>query len=170
MPLFLNFLIFQLGWFVCITADSSVVLIYTVCAVLIHRLYVVKHNGEIGLLLLIAMMGLSWDILLIHLHILQFSASHILGAPYWLAALWIIFASTFNACLKWLQLRLKLAAVLGATCAPLSYFAGAQLSDGNTLGQPLGYSLGFMALGWAVIFPFGLFIARSFRARYGSSF
>ena len=46
-------------------------------------------------------------------------------APYWIVALWMLFATTLNVTFRWLQPRPALAAALGAVFGPVSYIAGA---------------------------------------------
>ncbi|MGI4814613.1 MAG: DUF2878 family protein [Janthinobacterium lividum] len=48
-------------------------------------------------------------------------------APYWILALWALFAVQFNTLFDWLKGRWCLAAVLGGIAGPMSFRAGAAL-------------------------------------------
>ncbi len=74
------------------------------------------------------------------------------AAPLWITALWVNFALTLNHCLKGLQGRPLLAALLGAIAAPLSYWAGAALGAAE-LRAPLWLGLGGIALVWLCVSP-----------------
>jgi len=71
--------------------------------------------------------------------------------PYWLPALWVLFATTLNVSLRWLRGRLLLAAGFGAVGGPLSFVAGARLGAAEIL-HPLPCLL-MLAVGGAVIMP-----------------
>jgi hypothetical protein len=80
-------------------------------------------------------------------------------APAWILVLWANFALTMNGCLKWLQKRLLLAAVLGAIGGPLTYFAGIKLGAA-TAGTSMPIILLVIAVTYALITPLFLEAAR----------
>jgi hypothetical protein len=72
-------------------------------------------------------------------------------APYWIVAMWGLFATTLNLSMSWLRGRQWLAALLGAVGGPLAYLAGARLG-GLQMPDPV-LALAVQALGWAVLLP-----------------
>jgi hypothetical protein len=80
-------------------------------------------------------------------------------APPWILVLWANFALTMNGCLKWLQERLLLAAVLGAIGGPLTYFAGIKLGAA-TAGTSMPIVLFGIAITYALVTPLLLEAAR----------
>src|SRR5690606_35510821 len=81
--------------------------------------------------------------------------------PVWLICLWVLFATTVNHSLYWLAPYPWLAALLTGFFAPVSYYAGVQLSDAQ-LSQPHWQPLLAVACGWGIVFP----VALGFCKRY----
>lgn len=79
-------------------------------------------------------------------------------APWWILALWALFATTLNVSLGWLRSRLLLAGVLGGVAGPFAYWAGERLGA-LSLREPVA-ALGALTLGWAAILPALLALAR----------
>lgn len=72
-------------------------------------------------------------------------------APYWIVALWGLFAIGLNVTLRWLRHRLWLAALLGAVAGPLAFASGVRLGAAQFVhAQPAVLAL---ALGWAIALP-----------------
>ncbi|MFL9896379.1 DUF2878 family protein, partial [Paraburkholderia sp. RL17-381-BIF-C] len=78
--------------------------------------------------------------------------------PWWLLALWALFAVQLNVLFGWLKRRLLLAAAAGALAGPLSFRAGAAFGAVQ-FADPV---LSFVAIGagWAVLMPLMLALAR----------
>lgn len=81
-------------------------------------------------------------------------------APMWIVALWASLGLTLHHSLSFLQTRLRLAALLGAIVAPLSYYAAAGAWQAVELAQPLAATLALLAIAWAIVLPLLLSIAR----------
>lgn len=79
-------------------------------------------------------------------------------APYWIVAMWVNFGLTLDSCLRGLQRRPLLAAVLGAVGGPLAYAAGFGLGAAERLTSP-GLTYGVLAIAWAIAVPAMLAIA-----------
>ena len=77
--------------------------------------------------------------------------------PYWLVALWGLFAVSLNVALRWLRGRAALAALVGAVVGPLSFLSGARLGAASFVDMPAALST--VALGWAVALPLLLWLA-----------
>ena len=78
-------------------------------------------------------------------------------SPYWLVALWGLFAVSLNVALRWLRGRPALAALVGAVVGPLSFLSGARLGAANFVDMPA--ALLTVAAGWAVALPLLLWLA-----------
>jgi hypothetical protein len=72
-------------------------------------------------------------------------------APYWIIAMWMLFATTLNVSMRWLRGRPKLAAIFGFFGGPASYIAGQKLG-GIVFNDELAALLA-LAIGWAIIMP-----------------
>ena len=82
-------------------------------------------------------------------------------APYWMVLMWGLFATTLNVSMRWVKnLSLPVLAVLGAVLAPLSYLAGSRL--GAVLFSDTTLALIVIAIGWAILFPLIVAIARRY--------
>ena len=79
-------------------------------------------------------------------------------APYWMIALWALFATTFNVSLRALRDRPALAALLASVGAPASYFAGARLGALEFVAA--GAALAAIGIGWALLAPLMLRAAK----------
>lgn len=71
-------------------------------------------------------------------------------APVWIMAMWMLFATTFNASLRWLRQRPFSALLLGLLFGPLSYFAGHRLGAID-FAYPNMVALPVLALLWGMI-------------------
>jgi hypothetical protein len=80
--------------------------------------------------------------------------------PLWMVALWAAFATTFNISLRSLRDRPGIVALLSLAGAPLAYAAGARL--GAFAWQDATAALAVIALGWALLLPALLAVARRF--------
>jgi hypothetical protein len=81
-------------------------------------------------------------------------------APYWMVALWGLFAIALNVTLRWLRQRWLLAAVLGAVAGPLSYLSGAHLGAARFIDRTP--ALVWLALMWAVAMPALMWLSERF--------
>jgi hypothetical protein len=124
-----------------------------------HTWFAIRPLHEIVSLAAIGAVGMAWDSLLVTLGLIDYAGAGAWpgGAPYWIAALWIAFATTLNVSLRWLRSRRWLAAVLGAALGPLAYAAadawGAlRLVDWRA-------ALLAQALGWALLLPLTSWLA-----------
>jgi len=83
------------------------------------------------------------------------------AAPYWILALWALFAAQFNTTFGWLKQpaqRMLLASVLGAIAGPMSFRAGAALGAVR-FAQPLLATI-VLAIGWAILMPVLILLSR----------
>lgn len=142
--------LFQLAWFATIFSPQQPALLLVPLLVAgLHLLW--TGRGELKLLLAITLLGTLIDSLLMHAGLFEFGEPRLL-IPTWLVLMWTLLATTLRHCLAWTARPWWLASALGATTAPLSYYAGARLAG---VGLPFGLwpSLLVLAMLWAVLFP-----------------
>ncbi len=72
--------------------------------------------------------------------------------PFWMLAMWLLFASTLTASLGWLRGRYLLSFALGAVFGPLSYLAGEGLGAISLPHPPL-ISITALSIIWALALP-----------------
>jgi hypothetical protein len=157
MPLFVNILAFQVGWFACVlgAANAAPLLGPAIVAavVTLHLSRSNKPGREMTLVLAAGFVGTVWDSALVAAGWLQYPSGNLIPgfAPYWIVAMWMLFATTLNVSLLWLRRRTVLAVILGGLSGPLTFLAGSGLG-GVTFVEPRS-GLIALALGWAVILP-----------------
>lgn len=148
----LNAVLFQLGWFACVLSPQQPWLLLVPLLVLaVHLCWLSSWATEGKLLLGSLLIGVTLDSVLLHLGLFDFGQARLL-IPLWLALLWPLLASTLRHCLAWTAQPWWRASLLGATSAPLSYYAGAQLA-GVALPYGTTATSTALALIWAVVFP-----------------
>lgn len=140
-----NFLLFQIGWTIAVAgaARGAIWLGPVVMAVVVgvHVGMVSDRARQLRYILLVGLFGTLADTLLASLGATSYpsSAPHwpFAFAPPWISALWIGFATLPRFSLAWLAQRPWLAALLGATGGPLSYFAGVRMGAVGVSADPL---------------------------------
>ena len=158
----LNLGIFQLGWFVCVLGGNLYALAYTGLALLLHHFYLVEKRAEWQLIFIILLGGSLWDLLMVQVGVIAYVDADILGLPLWLICLWALFATTFLHGLFWISRYLWLAMLFAAVFGPASYWAGSQLEQAY-FQLPLMNAMALMAIGWALLFPAALMLARRYK-------
>ena len=164
MTLALNAAAFQAGWFACVLGAAYGWPWAGVAAaaglVAFHALRAPRPGQELKLVAVAVLVGALWDSVLVAAGWIAFAPDAFAQnlAPYWILALWALFATTLNVSLGWLRRRLLLAALLGALAGPLAYWGGAKLGA-LELREPAA-ALVALALGWAAILPALLALAR----------
>ena len=161
-----NAVLFQIGWFACVlTASNNLAWLGSLAAagiLIIHLSRAFDFRTEIKTIVLITAIGTLWDSILMQSQFYQFSHGILIAgiAPYWLIALWALFATTLNLSLRWLKHRKILASALGFIVGPLSYYAGHRLGAIEFSNTTMALML--TAIGWAVILPLVLMISERF--------
>ncbi|MCM2355840.1 MAG: DUF2878 domain-containing protein [Arenimonas sp.] len=74
-------------------------------------------------------------------------------APVWIWSLWAGFALTLNHSMGFLARRPWTAALFGLVGGPLAYWTAAGAFDAVSFGAPVAWTLGALALGWALVMP-----------------
>jgi hypothetical protein len=138
----LNIIAFQIGWFACVLGGAHgwpwLGVVVTAAAVALHLYRAPRPRMEAMLIGVSGLLGFIADSLLTGIGLLRFPSGqlHAQLAPYWMVAMWMLFATTLNISLGWLKPRLGLAALLGMIAGPLAYYGGAKLG-GVSFVNPL---------------------------------
>ena len=153
----LNFIAFQVAWLACVLGganDRSMAgTMVVVAAIGLHLTLAQRPRPEALLIAAATVVGLAWESWVVALGLMSYPTGNIAPglAPYWIVAMWALFATSLNLSMAWLKGRPWLAAVFGAVGGPLAYLAGERLG-GLQMPEPL-LALGVQALGWAVMLP-----------------
>ncbi|WP_144109863.1 DUF2878 domain-containing protein [Paraburkholderia sp. BCC1886] len=153
----LYFVVCQAGWFVCVLGGAHragwLGVLFAACALAWHLTRVPAPRREARLVAVTVAIGLAWESLVVDAGLLSYpSGAWINGlAPYWLCALWALFAIQFNVVYAWLRGHVVWAALLGAIAGPLSFRAGAALGAVH-VERPVAAWV-TLSIGWAVLLP-----------------
>jgi len=157
MRLVANFLTFQLGWFSCVLGAAHGLPwlgpLVVLAVVFLHLFLSSRPMHELRLIAAAMMLGLMIDSLLLASGWLQYpNGAWLAGfAPYWIVAMWALFATTLNVSMRWLRGRTGLAALLGSIGGPLSYVAG-QKMGAISFPEPT-YALMALSATWGLAMP-----------------
>ncbi|MGF6770023.1 hypothetical protein P3T18_002502 [Paraburkholderia sp. GAS199] len=172
-PAWAYFVVCQAGWFVCVLGAAHGVgwlgMLFAVAAFVWHLTHVADARREARLVAVVVCVGMVWESLLVLAGLLAYPSGIVVAglAPYWLSALWALFAIQFNTVYVWLREKRWLAALLGAIAGPASFRAGAALGAVR-FERPLAAWL-VLALGWAVLLPALLTLARRWDGVHGEA-
>lgn len=153
----LNYVTFQVGWLALVVSaayDRPMLGLLVALMVLgLHLALVSRFWAEVKLLLACAAIGTVFDSLLLASGWVSYpNGEWIPGlAPYWIVAMWLLFAATLNLSMAWMKGRMVLAALMGLLGGPISYIAGRNLGA-IQLENPQA-ALIAVALAWAVMMP-----------------
>lgn len=151
----INFLVFQIAWFVAILGAAWDLVIPAMGLMLVltwfnlSRLQNIPQN--LKLILCAILIGLAIDSFAITLQLITFKSLSwwpTVVAPVWMLSLWGIFATTLNGYLSWINHYPWTAAIASALAGPLAYLGGEQL--GAISLSPGWHSLTYFAIAWAV--------------------
>jgi len=152
-----NLVLFKLGWVACVmlaAAGQPVMATVVVAAVVVAHLVTVPVKSKESMLLVsAAVIGMTWESLLVRFGIVSYPGYTVAAAlaPYWIVAMWVLFATTINHGLRWIKRSWIVASAAGLIGGPLAFFSGAQLGAvefSNTL-----LALVSIGVGWAVLLP-----------------
>ena len=138
----LNFIGCQVAWSACVLGganDRALAGTLVAAAVIALHLALAQRPAPETLLIVAAsLIGLVWDSTLIAIGLFTYPSGILVPglAPYWMIALWAVFATSLNLSMGFLKGRLWLAALVGAV----------------EMSEPM-LALGAQALGWAVLLP-----------------
>jgi len=151
-----NFVQFQICWFALVLSAANVMPWLGVAitgALLACHLRWFAKSREWLLLLAVGLLGWFWESLLQVSGLMIYSSEQqsLSLAPLWIAMLWLNFAATLNHSMAWLKGQWFYSLLLGASGAPLAFWAGVKLGAAS-FGDEL-VALIVISLGWALILP-----------------
>jgi len=155
--LLINLSLFKAGWLAAVfAAAASLPILGTAVigiAVAVHLWQSDEPRDELLLLALAAAVGFVWESLLVYAGIVQYGPNTALAAtaPYWIVAMWVLFATTLNVGMRWLRKNLLVASLFGGLGGPMSFLAGEKA--GAVTFPDTSTALVVIGLGWAVLLP-----------------
>ena len=156
----LNFIVFQIGWLVCVLYPGVTAVATVLAFLVVHFALVSQHRfSELQFIGLGTVLGAALDLLWFRTGVLASSEGEILLTPPWLVALWAIFMTTLNHSLGWIGRKSWLPFVLAPLAGPFAYWSASQL--GAVSLPALLPSLVALAIGWFIVFPLLLFLRNS---------
>ena len=162
----INIVLFQIGWLVCVlSAVNNIALIsllFAFTAIGFHLFFTPMRIKEIQMLFLVTLTGTAWETVMVQLGFMVYINGNIFEGlpPYWILAMWLLFATTLNISLRWLHGRMMLAALLGMLFGPITYFAGSKLG-GVSFPETLS-TIAVVAISWGVLMPMLAVLAKRF--------
>jgi len=166
MQLLINVVAFKIGWLACVLGGAhGAPLLGTAIAVVIvaaHVANAARPSREFILVLIAGAIGAAWDSALAASGLLSYASGTLFAgtAPYWIVAMWLLFATLLNKSLRWLHGRLWLAGIVGAVCGPLAFYAGHRL--GAVEFGDFGLAMAALGIGWGLIMPLLTILAQRF--------
>jgi hypothetical protein len=164
MNMLINIIAFKIGWLSSVVGAASELPmlgpIVVLAAISIHLGIVSQPVSELLLIILTGAIGAVADSLMIYAGWLAYPAGTFVAgfSPYWIIAMWMLFATTFNMSFRWLQSRMLLAVALGAVFGPLSYYFGEKI--GAVILQDFSASMIALSVAWGALMPALLILAR----------
>ena len=151
-----NLAFFKIGWVACVmfaAAGEPLLATLSVVAVAVVHLASVKAPVKEALLLLAAaVIGLGWESFMVWTGLVQYTGyESALLAPYWIVAMWVLFATTVNHGLRWTKRNLWVASLAGLLGGPMAFFGGMNL--GAVEFSHTAAALTVIGLGWALLLP-----------------
>ena len=166
MNILINILAFKIGWIASVLGaanDMPLLGPFVIfLAIAVHLRRVTEPSREFMLIALTGAIGIAWDSVIVAAGWLSYpSGTFVAGiAPYWILAMWMLFATTLNLTFRWLQSQMLLASALGAVFGPASYYAGA--TAGAVVINDLTATIVAQSVAWAALLPVLLTLARHF--------
>ena len=166
MLMLLNFVAFQVGWFAAVLGAANNLpwagpLVIAI-VIALHLRIVQRPRQELTLILICGLIGAVMDSLLVAAGWVSYPTGSIVenAAPYWIVAMWMLFATTLNVSLGWLKSRKLLGVGFGLIGGPLAYYTGFKLG-GIEFVQ---FNAAIIALGvaWGAAVPVLLWLAERY--------
>jgi hypothetical protein len=161
-----NLIMFKAGWLACVLGAANGhawIGAAAVALIAAEHLRTASAPSREGLLLAAAgIVGLAWESLLVSLGMLEYNSGLLtpMLAPYWIVAMWVLFATTLNIGLKWVKRHWLIAALAGAVGGPLAFLGGERL--GAVVFPDPTLSLLTIGLGWALLLPLLALVAQHY--------
>jgi hypothetical protein len=131
--------------------------------IFLHFMFSKMRIRDVKIMLIIGAAGIIIDYILTLIDIVSFPfyGTKYLHIPFWLMALWFVFALMIPYSLYWLKNNLAIACISGAIGGSFSYFLGHKLGA-LSLTDPVIISVSVYFMFWGLFFPFALKIVQHF--------
>ena len=128
----------------------------------VHLARTPRVEPEMYILAAAAGIGLVWESLLVAGGLLVYDAGTLAQglAPYWIVAMWVLFATTLNVGMRWLRKSVFVAAAAGAIGGPMAFIAG-EAAGAVSFTEPTVTLLAIGA-GWMILLPALVQLSRRF--------
>ena len=166
MTLFVNFIVFQIGWFAAVLGAANQMPwlgpLVIAAAIVLHLTTASRPSAELVLIACCGVIGAVMDSVLVAVGWVSYPAGMLAPntAPYWIVAMWMLFATTLNVSLGWLKPRKALGFVFGLVGGPLAYYTGFKL--GGIQFANFEYAMAALAVGWGAVVPVLLILAERY--------
>ncbi len=162
----INFLLFQLGWFVCVLSGAaglnSPAILFTAAFLMVHFRFYNWRQTDYKLVLAAILIGVVLDSSWSAWNLMAYQAQTIEPiAPWWIWCLWINFALTLNHSMSWLLKHRVMAGVFSAIASPVSYYAGSRLGALQWVQPEILIIV--LAISWGLAIPLLLTLAIRWR-------
>ncbi len=153
----INLIAFKAGWAaVILTAAASrpeLGLLAVAAVVALHLARTPDVRPEVFVLAAAAGIGLVWESLLVSGGFLVYETGTLASgmAPYWIVAMWVLFATTLNVGMRWLRKSVFIAAAAGAIGGPLAFMAG-EAAGAVSFTEPTT-TIAAIGVGWMILLP-----------------
>jgi hypothetical protein len=151
-----NYVGLQLGWLACVVGAAQgypwAGPVVVGGHLVIHFLWTQNRRQEALFVLVVAMTGIVVDSLQKTSGLLSYAGDVPVYwlAPYWIIAMWVLFATAMTTSLQRLQGKYLFAAAVGAIGGPLSYVAGEKL-NGIEFNYDFWPTVIIISLIWATV-------------------
>lgn len=153
----INIVLFKAGWVAVVAAAARNIPLagtLAIAAIVVVRLMQADNRAaEARLLAAAAAIGFAWESALVGAGLVSYPSGTLVHglAPYWIVAMWLLFATTLNVSMRWLRRHISVAIVAGAVGGPLAFWAGAS-AGAVSFPEPLT-ALVAIGAGWAMLLP-----------------
>lgn len=166
-----NFVLFHLLWGAAIfgaVAGTNLWAALTLGIMIVQGLTVTRRWRVDALLIASGtLVGVVFEILLLQTGAIEYALQEVSWfPPFWIIALWIGFAQSFNHSLNWLTKYYLFAALLGGIGSVASVFSGIHFGAAQT-SNPLLLGLVY-AIGWGMLIPFFAWITNRLNVRFST--
>ena len=159
-------LAYQGAWFACVAGaahgHAAAGVAAAMIVVALQLAWSDRRAADAALIAIAVGLGLVWDSALAATGVVEYASPGPLSgwSPAWILALWALFASMLREPLRWLHGRPWTAAVLGGVGGALSYGGAERIGACRFVDAAVAWPV--LALGWAVMTPLLLELARRF--------
>lgn len=152
-----NLVTFKAGWIAVVAGAAASIpgpgSLVAAAVIAFHLWRTRDVRAESLLLGAAALMGLLWESALVSVGLIQYDNGFILPgvAPYWIVAMWVLFATTLNVGMRWLRSSFWVASFAGAVGGPMAFLAGQKMGAVSFADPATAYVV--IGIGWALLLP-----------------